>query len=108
MAVLVTDATFAEVVLAAPGPVLVDFQRPSSAPCRLVSPIVDALGEELGGRLTVVRVDVDESVVTAGRHGIFSLPTLVLFDGGRETERLVGYRPRAEIASRLLGHLDRA
>jgi thioredoxin 1 len=103
----VSDATFADVVLAG-GTVLVDFRSPSCAPCQVVSPIVDALGAELGSRLTVVRVDVDESVVTAGLYGIFSLPTLVVFQDGREVERLIGSRRREEIAAAVARHLERA
>jgi thioredoxin 1 len=100
----VTDATFAEVVLAG-GTVLVDFRSASCGPCQVVSPIVDALGAEEGERLTAARVDVDESVVTAGDYGIFSLPTLVIFKDGREVERMIGSRPREEIAAAVRRHL---
>lgn len=96
--VAVTDATFAEVVLAG-GTVLVDFRSASCGPCRVVSPIVHALGAALGERLAVARVDVDESVVTARQYGVFSLPTLVLFQDGHEVERMIGSRPREEIAA---------
>ena len=94
----VTDATFADVVLAG-GTVLVDFRSPSCGPCQVISPIVDALGAELGDRVTIARVDVDESVVTAGQYGIFSLPTLLVFQDGREVERMIGSRRREEIAA---------
>jgi thioredoxin 1 len=104
----VTDASFADQVLAAEGPVLVDFWAPWCGPCQLVSPIVEALAEELGGRLAVVRLDIDQNGVTTGRYGIFSIPTLVLFNDGREVERVIGFRRKAEIAARLSRHLPKA
>jgi thioredoxin 1 len=107
-AVEVTDASFADEVLAAEGPVLVDFWAPWCGPCRLVSPIVEALAEELGGRLAVARLDIDQNVVTTGRYAIFSIPTLVLFKDGREVERVIGFRRKKEIAARLSRHIDRA
>ena len=101
----VTDATFAESVLAADVPVLVDFWAPWCAPCRLVAPAVAELRSELAGRLVVVKLDIDANVATATEHEIFSIPTLVLFKGGREVDRYVGFRRKEELAARLEPHL---
>jgi thioredoxin 1 len=101
----VTDATFGDVVLASPRPVLVDFWAPWCAPCRLVSPVVQQIGEDLADQLTVVKLDIDENVATATQHAIFSIPTLVVFRDGVEVERIVGFRRRDDLLARLRPHL---
>jgi len=97
--------TFDSAVLRADVPVLVDFWAPSCAPCILVGPILAQLETELAGRLRVVRVNVDDNVGIATAHSIFSIPTLVLFREGREVERIVGFRQKEELGSRLRPHL---
>jgi thioredoxin 1 len=101
----VTDLTFPEAVLAADRPVLVDFWAPWCAPCRIVSPIVEQLGEELADRMRTAKLDIDQNAATASRYAIFSIPTLVLFKDGREAERFVGLRPKQELAAKLARHL---
>jgi thioredoxin len=103
--IAVSDATFAETVLGAGTPVLVDFWAAWCAPCRIIRPVVEQLARELEGRLTVVTVDIDENVGAAGDHAIFSIPTLVLFKDGREVERFVGSRRMDELAARLAPYL---
>jgi thioredoxin 1 len=106
-AIAVTDATFGDEVLAAARPVLVDFWAVWCGPCALVSPIVEKIAQELGGRLVLARVDVDISPVTTRRYAVFSLPTLVLFRDGREVERVIGFRRKKELAARLRRHIER-
>jgi thioredoxin 1 len=101
----VTDGTFPEEVLASDRPVLVDFWAPWCAPCRLVSPIVEQIGDESAGRLRTAKVDIDQNAATASRYAVFSIPTLVLFKDGREAERFVGLRPKDELATRIARHL---
>jgi thioredoxin 1 len=84
----ITDATFAEEVLAAPSPVVVDFWAPWCGPCKSIEPLLDELP------LKVVKLDVDESPVTAARYGVLSLPTVILFAGGEPRATVHGARPK--------------
>ncbi|MCP8969494.1 thioredoxin [Ectobacillus ponti] len=87
-----TDATFADSV--AKGLVLVDFWAPWCGPCRMVAPVLEELDQELGGRLAIVKVNVDENQVTAAQFGIMSIPTMVLFQDGKPLGQIVGFQPK--------------
>ena len=88
--VAVTDATFDQQVVNASGPVLVDFWAPWCGPCRMVAPILDQISDELGEKITIVKVNVDENQQIAGNLGIMSIPTLMLVHHGREIARQSG------------------
>ena len=91
----VTDATFAEEVLASPIPVIVDFWAPWCKPCEAIEPHMTALATEWEGRVRLVRLDVDENVATPARYGVLSLPTVVLFAGGEPRATVYGAQPRS-------------
>ena len=97
----VTDATFASEVEASPLPVLVDMWAPWCGPCRTIAPALDQLAAEMAGRVRIAKLNVDENPVTSRRFDIRSIPALILFKDGREVDRMLGVRPKAEIARRL-------
>ena len=101
---VVGDADWNVEVLQASEPVLVDFWAEWCPPCRKLTPVIEALADEYAGRVKVVKVDVDQSPDVAGRYGIFSIPTLLLFREGRVLEQSVGFRPREELKRFLDGH----
>ena len=99
--VVVTDATFDDVVERSSLPVLLDAWAAWCAPCRMIAPIVDELAGELAGKVRVGKLDVDANPRTASRFGVRSIPTLLVLKDGREVDRIVGVQPKAEIVRRL-------
>jgi thioredoxin 1 len=97
----VTDATFEQEVLKAPRPVLVDFWAPWCGPCRMVAPIVEELAEEYDGRVNFVKLNTDHNPVTCSNYGIRSIPTLLVFKGGRAVGQIIGFRPKSDLRRRL-------
>lgn len=85
-----TDANFDDLVVNSDQPVLVDFWAPWCAPCRMVAPVLEDVAKEYSGRAKVVKVNVDEEQVVAGKMGIRSIPTIALFNKGKVEEVIVG------------------
>jgi thioredoxin 1 len=97
----VTDATFAEEVLQADVPVLVDFTASWCPPCRMIAPVLEAVAEEQAGRLKVVQLDVDADPATAAAYGVLSMPTLMVFRAGEPVKAMVGARPKRRLLQEL-------
>ena len=91
----VTDETFQREVLEAETPVVVDFWAPWCGPCRAVEPVLAELEKEHEGRLSFAKVNIDENIESAARYGVLSIPTTILFEGGRPQETVIGARPRS-------------
>jgi thioredoxin 1 len=91
----VTDESFADDVLAADRPVIVDFWAPWCGPCKAVERVLDELEAEHGDRLAFVKVNIDEHPLRAAELGVLSIPTVILFESGGRQESVVGARPRA-------------
>ena len=104
-AAAITDATFEEEVVKSETPVLVDFWAEWCGPCKMMAPVLDQISVEQANKLRVVKVDVDANSEVAGRLGILSIPTLVLFKGGQPVERIVGFTPKEQLIRKLTPHL---
>ena len=99
--VVASDATWKREVEDCPIPVLVDFWAPWCGPCRAVAPILDQIASERGGQLKVVKLNVDDNPRNASIYGVQSIPTMILFRGPLEVERIVGALPKDDIESRI-------
>ena len=95
----ITAADFTAGVEQSPLPVLADFWAPWCGPCRMLAPVVEKLSQELAGRLKVAKINTDEQPELGNRFGVRGIPTLVLFAGGRESDRITGAMPGPALRS---------
>jgi len=104
----ITDQSFAEDVLQADGLVLVDFWAPWCGPCRAVAPVLEQIAAQYAGRVTIVKMNVDENPVTPGTYGVRSIPTIALFKGGEVVDGVLGAAPQPFFREMLDKHLEPA
>lgn len=104
----VTDTTFDEDVLASDEPVVVDFWAPWCGPCRVVTPILEAMAEQHGQHIRFVKLNVDDNPKVAARYNVLSIPTVILFENGESRETVVGARSRSHFESALSRWLEAA
>jgi thioredoxin 1 len=106
--VVLTDDNWKKEVTEAEGPVLVDFWAEWCPPCRMIAPSIDALATAYSGRAKVGKLNVDESPGVAQAFGIRSIPTLLVFKGGKVAEQQIGAVPQPRIAEMLEKQLEPA
>jgi len=97
--VQLTDSAFEAEVLKSSVPVLVDFWASWCAPCKAISPMVDALADEYAGKIKVCKVNVDDNPATPGQYGVRGIPTLILFKDGQILDQVVGAVPKNQLES---------
>jgi thioredoxin 1 len=97
----VTEQEFNELVLAADSPVIVDFWAEWCSPCRLVHPELEKIATEYEGKVTVVKVNIDQAPSIAAKYGIMSIPTIALFVDGEVKSQVIGARPKDDIVDGL-------
>ena len=101
--IMFNEDNFRQEVLKSEMPVLVDFWAAWCGPCKIVGPIVEELANDYVGKAKVCKLNVDDCGRIAQSYGVMSIPTLILFKDGQEANRIVGFRPKAELAKMLEG-----
>lgn len=101
----ISSDNFEEVVKNADVPVLVDFGAEWCGPCKRMEPHVENLAKDFSGKAKVGKIDVGESQDLAGRFGVMSVPTVIVFKNGKIMEQSVGYLPKDKLAQLLRKHL---
>jgi thioredoxin 1 len=101
----VTDQDFEAAVLNADGPVLVDFWAEWCGPCRMIAPALEEIAADLGDKVTIAKLNIDENPATPGKYGVRGIPTMLLFKGGEAVAQKVGAAPRGQIQQWLEGEL---
>ena len=102
----VNEANFDQIVLKANTPVLVDFWAPWCRPCLMVTPVLEELAKEYGGKVTFAKLNVDQSPMIASRYGIMSIPSMFIFKDGKPVSNIVGFKPKPELKQSLDAILD--
>lgn len=95
----INDSNFSEEVVNSATPVVVDFWASWCGPCKMLAPVMEEVSKELGQKAKFVKVNVDESPVAANQFRIASIPTVMVFKGGKVVQTMVGFRPKQAIKS---------
>ena len=101
----VTDASFEQEVLKAPGPVLVDFWAEWCGPCKMIGPVLEEISGDYSGKLKIAKLNIDENPQTPPKYGIRGIPTLMLFKNGQVEATKVGAASKSQLAAFTDGNL---
>lgn len=98
-----TDQTFQNETSS--GLVLADFWAPWCGPCKMIAPVLEDIDAEMGDKVKIVKIDVDENQETAAKYGVMSIPTLVIMKDGEIVDKVVGFQPKEALVERLNQHV---
>lgn len=101
MSKAINDADFQTEVIDSPLPVLIDFWAPWCGPCKTMLPIIEELEKEYAGKVNVVKMNVDENPEVPGNHNVMSIPTFIIYKGGKMVSQFVGARSKADMKREL-------
>ncbi|EAT09150.1 MULTISPECIES: thioredoxin TrxA [Sphingomonadaceae] len=93
----VTDVSFQQDVIAADKPVLVDFWAEWCGPCKMIGPALEEISEELGDKVTIAKINIDENPDAPGKYGVRGIPTMILFKNGEVSATKVGAAPKSAL-----------
>ncbi len=102
----VTDGNFKNEVLDSSTPVLVDFWATWCGPCKMIAPIVEELATEYNGKMKFGKLDVDANPQISMQYGIRSIPTLLVFKGGKVVDQIVGAMPKRSLVDKITPHMN--
>ncbi len=93
----ITDSSFTSDVIEASGPVLVDFWAEWCGPCKMIGPSLEELSDELGERVTIAKLNIDDNPDAPGKYGVRGIPTMILFKNGQPAATKVGAAPKSQL-----------
>ncbi|RJF91059.1 thioredoxin TrxA [Sphingomonas cavernae] len=101
----ISDASFHQDVIAAEGPVLVDFWAEWCGPCKMIGPSLEEIAEELGDKVTIAKLNIEENPDAPAKYGVRSIPTMILFKNGAPAATKIGAAPKGQLKGWLEGEL---
>ena len=93
----ISDQSFADDVLKAPGPVLVDFWAEWCGPCKMIAPFLDDIATDMKGKVTIAKLNIDENPQTPMKYGVRGIPTLIMFKNGQVAAIKIGALPKSKL-----------